>query len=98
MTEVYTYSYIKDLLSRVNDNNKLKWSDFLLILKYLNIKLDNIDKLKKKKILVITNKAIVYEILNRLYTIVNLKQVENDMALKQMTDILKEIRLRLDGL
>jgi hypothetical protein len=91
MSEVYTYSYIKDMLSKVNENNKLKWSDFLIVFQYLDIKLKNIEMLKKKKLLTIINKAIVLEIVNQMNKILNNNLVENDMTSKQIRDILNEI-------
>jgi hypothetical protein len=91
MSEVYTYSYIKDMLSKVNENNKLKWSDFLIVFQYLDIKLKNIEMIKKNKLLTITNKAIVLEIVNQMNKILNNNLVENDMTSKQIRDILNEI-------
>jgi hypothetical protein len=98
MSEVYTYSYIKDMLSKVSENNKLKWSDFLIVFQYLDIKLKNIEMLKKKKFLTITNKAIVLEIVNQINKILSNNLVENDMTGKQIREILSEITNKVNNL
>jgi hypothetical protein len=90
MSEIYTYEYIRKLLDSINTNNKLKWNDFLLIFKYVDLKFNNIKLLRKKRLLVLLDVSIVKDVISKLERIINANLVESDMTKKQIKNIIEE--------
>jgi len=90
MSEIYTYEYIRKLLDNINANNKLKWNDFLLIFKYVDLKFNNIKLLRKKRLLVLLDVSIIKDVISKLERIINSNLVETDIARKQIKNIVEE--------
>jgi len=90
MSEIYTYEYIRKLLDNINANNKLKWNDFLLIFKYVDLKFNNIKLLRKKRLLVLLDVSLIKDVISKLERIINANLVESDMAKKQIKDIVEK--------
>jgi hypothetical protein len=90
MSEIYTYEYVRKLLDNINANNKLKWNDFLLIFKYVDLKFNNIKLLRKKRLLVLLDVSIIKDVISKLERIINSNLVESDIAKKQIKNIVEE--------
>jgi hypothetical protein len=90
MSEIYTYEYIRKLLDNINANNKLKWNDFLLIFKYVDLKFNNIKLLRKKRLLVLLDVSIIKDVISKLERIINSNLVETDIVRKQIKNIVEE--------
>jgi len=89
MTEVYTYKYISQLLSKVSKQNKLNWENFLKVFVYVETKLKAMRLIKKRTILYEFDKALVNDVIRRLEIIISNNLVEDIDTKKQIGHIVR---------
>jgi hypothetical protein len=90
MTVVITYSFISNLLDSISEENKLSFVDFQMILKYVYLKLDIMEKLKHNKKIIMCDKVILLDVLTRLDLIISQGLIENENLKETMLKLVDD--------